>query len=290
LDFNEIFRYDESSSTFLKWVDDYRIGRGGHPVRRVNNSDAGNITSEGRLAVSYKGKVYSVNQVVWNLFHGKIPHGRQVMHKDGNLLNCNIGNLELSIVLNKKDYKYGDYLGEFFTYDETSPSGLRWKRVNTRGSTVKIGDIAGSLDNGYWRVHALGRSLKAHKIVWALHSNFENQDGLHIDHINGNPSDNCISNLRLVDGHLNARNKPMMKSNTSGIHGVCFQTVKTKAGNYIERYVAGWRDLNGNPKTKCFSVLKYGDELAEHLATEYRLHQIDLLNLMDAGYTARHGT
>lgn len=290
MNFSEIFKYDETSPTFIRWIEPFRIGRGGKPVRRINDCQAGNITSEGRLAITYQGKVYSINQVVWELFNGKIPKGRQVMNKDGNALNCNIDNLELNIVLNKKDYKYGEYLGEFFIYDETSPSGLRWKRVNTRGSTAKVGDIVGSLDNGYWRVHALGRHLKGHKIVWALNNNFENQDGLHIDHIDGNPSNNKIKNLRLVDPILNARNKPMLKSNTSGIHGVCFQTVRTKNGNYVDRYVAGWRGLDGKAKTKCFSVNVYGAELAEFLATEYRLHQMELLNLMDAGYTERHGT
>ena len=290
MNFAEIFKYDETSPTFIRWIEPFRIGRGGKPVRRINDCQAGNITSEGRLAITYQGKVYSINQVVWELFNGKIPKGRQVMNKDGNALNCNIDNLELNIVLNKKDYKYGGYLGEFFIYDETSPSGLRWKRVNTRGSTAKVGDIVGSLDNGYWRVHALGRHLKGHKIVWALNNNFENQDGLHIDHIDGNPSNNKIENLRLVDPILNARNKPMLKSNTSGIHGVCFQTVRTKNGNYVDRYVAGWRGLDGKAKTKCFSVNVYGVELAEFLATEYRLHQMELLNLMDAGYTERHGT
>lgn len=290
MNFSEIFRYDETSPTFIRWIDPFRIGRGGKPVRRVNDCKAGNITSEGRLAITYRGKVYSINQVVWELFNGKIPKDRQVMNKDGDALNCSIANLELNIVLNKKDYKYGNYLGEFFVYDETSPSSLRWKRVNTKGSTAKVGDVVGSNDKGYWRVHALGRSLKAHKIVWALNNNFENQDGLHIDHIDGNPSNNLIYNLRLVDPILNARNKPMLKSNTSGIHGVCFQTVKTKNGNYVDRYVAGWRTLDGKAKTKCFSVNVYGAELAEHLATEYRLHQMDLLRLMDAGYTERHGT
>lgn len=290
MNFAEIFKYDETSPTFIRWVDPFRLGRGGKPVRRINDCQAGNITSEGRLAITYQGKVYSINQVVWEIFNGKIPKGRQVMNKDGDALNCGIDNLELNIVLDKKDYKYGNYLADFFVYDEESPSALRWKRVNTRGSTAKVGDVVGSNDNGYWRVHALGRHLKGHKIVWALNNNFENQDGLHIDHIDGNPSNNKIENLRLVDPILNARNKPMLKSNTSGIHGVCFQNVRTKNGNYVERYVASWRDLEGRPRSKCFSINVYGYELAEFLATEYRLHQMELLNLMDAGYTERHGT
>lgn len=290
MNWSEIFKYDETSPTFIRWIDPFRSGKNGKPVRRINDSQAGNVTSEGRLSITYRGKVYSVNQVVWEIFNGKIPKGRQVMNRDGDPLNCDINNLELNIVIDRSGYKYGEYLAQFFIYDEESPSGLRWKRVYGKGSTVKVGDVVGSNDNGYWRVHALGSHYKAHKIVWALNNNFENQDGLHIDHIDGNPSNNKIENLRLVDPILNARNKPMLKSNTSGIHGVCFQNVRTKNGNYVERYVASWRDLEGRPRSKCFSVNVYGHELAEYLATEYRLRQMELLNLMDAGYTERHGT
>lgn len=290
MNWNELFEYDEESITCLSWIDKFRKGRGGKPVARINKGHAGSLSSSGYPTIYYEQYPYSASKIVWEIFNGPIPEGRQVMYKDGDPTNCKIDNLELNFVIDRGEYKYGEYLSEFFVYDETSPSGLRWKKLYNKGSTAKIGDVVGSNDNGYWRVHALGGHYKAHKIVWALHNNFQNQDGLHIDHIDGNPSNNKIGNLRLVEHTLNARNKPMMKSNTSGIHGVCFQTVKTKNGNYVDRYVVGWRDLEGNPKTKCFSVNVYGDELAEFLAQEYRQHQIDLLNLQGAGYTERHGT
>lgn len=287
---NEIFEYDENSPTCLSWKDKYRSGINGKPVKRVNNGYAGGISSSGYPVVYVDQWPYSAQKVVWEMFNGEIPEGREIIPKDGDALNCRIDNLELNYEIPKDCYKYGEYLKDFFYYDPESPSGLRWKRIYKRGSIIKIGDVAGSNDNGYWRVHALGSHYKAHKIVWALHNNFENQEGLHIDHIDGNPSNNKIENLRLVTGHLNARNKPMNKSNTSGIHGVSFQTVKTKNGNYVDRYVASWRTLDGKVKTKCFSVNVYGKELAEFLSQEYRQHQIDLLNLLGAGYTERHGT
>lgn len=290
MNWSELFEYDEESITCLSWIDKFRKGRGGKPVARINKGHAGSITSGGYPAIYIDQYPYAAVKVVWEMFNGPIPEGRQVMFKDGNPLNCKIDNLELNIVIDRSEYKYGKHLAEFFAYDEESPSGLRWIRLYGKGSTVKIGDVVGSNDNGYWRVHALGSHYKAHKIVWALNNNFENQDGLHIDHIDGNPSNNKIENLRLVDPILNARNKPMLKSNTSGIHGVCFQNVRTKNGNYVERYVACWQDLSGKRRSKCFSVNVYGAELAEFLATEYRLHQMELLNLMDAGYTERHGT
>lgn len=290
INWEEILEYDELSPTCLSWISKFRIGRGGKPVARTNNGHAGGINSQGYPTVHFNGWPYAATKVVWQLFNGLIPEGRDIMYKDGNPSNCKIDNLELNYEIPDNAYKYGEYLAEFFYYDESSPSGLRWKRVYKKGSTAKIGDVVGSNDEGYWLVHAIGTHYKSHKIVWALLNNFENQDGLHIDHIDGNPSNNKIENLRLVEPTLNARNKPMMKSNTSGIHGVCFQTVRTRNGNYVDRYVAGWRDLSGKPKTKCFSVNVYGKELAEFLAQEYREHQMMLLNLMGAGYTVRHGT
>lgn len=290
MNWSELFEYDEESITCLSWINKFRIGRGGKPVARINNGHAGSISFGGYPTVYIDKYPYSAVKVVWEMFNGPIPEGRQVMFKDGNPLNCKIGNLELNIEIDRQAYKHGEYLSQFFYYDEDSPSGLRWKRIYGKGSTAKIGDVVGSNDKGYWRVHALGSHYKAHKIVWALHNNFENQDGLHIDHIDGNPSNNRIENLRLVPEVINARNKPMMKNNTSGVTGVFFQNVRTKNGNYVERFVASWHDLNKQRRTKCFSVNVYGHELAEHLAIEYRLHQIDLLNLMDAGYTDRHGT
>lgn len=285
----EYFEYDEESITCLSWIDKFRKGRGGKPVARINNGHAGCLSTEGYPVVYLNSWPYAANKVVWEMFNGKIPKGRNVLPKDGNPQNCKIDNLELNYVIPEDSYKYGEYLSEFFYYDPESPSGIRWKKIYNKGSNIKIGDVAGSNDKGYWRVHALGSHYKSYKIVWALHNNFENQDGFHIDHIDGNPSNNKIENLRLVPREINARNKFMFKNNTSGVNGVSFQTVKTKNGNLVDRYVVTWHRLDGKRQTKTFSVNKYGNELAEFLAQEYRQHQIDLLNLMGAGYTERHG-
>lgn len=282
--------YDEDSPTGLRWKDGHRAGINGKPVKRVNNGYAGGMSSAGHPVVYVDNWPYNAKEVVWNLFHGEVPNGRHVVTINGNALDCRIENLELKYIIPEDAYKYGEHLGQFLEYDEDSPSGLIWKKKYGRSSTARIGSVAGSLDNGYWKIHAFGENLKGHKIVWALWNNFENQDGLHIDHIDGNPSNNNISNLRLVPEEINARNKPMNRNNTSGIHGVSFQKVRTKNGNYVERYISTWYTLGGKRRTKCFSVNVYGEELAQLLAGEYRQQQIDLLNLMGAGYTKRHGT
>lgn len=285
-----LFEYDETSPTFLRLKNKYRVGRAGKPVRRTNNGSAGNINSSGGLSVTIsRGNVVSIVKIVWELHNGPIPEGKSVLYIDGNIKNCNILNLELSKEL-EMSHKYDYYIGDYFYYDETSPSCLRWRKRYNLGSNINVGDIAGSLDNGYWKVHALGKSLKGHKIIWALHNAFENQDGLYIDHINRDPSDNRISNLRLVDRFVNARNKGLSKANKTGTTGVSYQEFYNERNTLIMRYVAAVTEpRTGEHLTKSFSAVKYGADAAFGMACKWRQAKIEEFNISGAGYTEDHG-
>lgn len=72
--------------------------------------------------------------------------------------------------------------------------------------------------NGYLQYPIDGRVYGVHRIAWALHYG-ENPPGL-LDHINCNPSDNRISNLRIADESENNRNKLISKRNKSGVKHV----------------------------------------------------------------------
>lgn len=88
-------------------------------------------------------------------------------------------------------------------------------------------------------------------------------------------------NVRWATDVEQARNKGRYANNKSGVTGVY-----NKQG---KRWVATWYSSPKNQKHKSFSINKYGDELAFLMVCEYRQHQIDLLNLMGAGYTENHG-
>lgn len=178
---------------------------------------------------------------------------------------------------------------ELFYYDETSESFLRWSQPrysakNNSWMCRNIGDLAGTLmKGGYWRVSVDRKAYLVHRIIWELF-NGSIAEGLVIDHIDKNPSNNKISNLRLVTVAVNTRNSSMYSTNTSGFNGVSFWQPKDRP----PRYTAHWRE-DGKLKTKTFSVAKYGKELALELATNYRKLMIEKLNENGAEYSPTHG-
>lgn len=120
-------------------------------------------------------------------------------------------------------------LVSLFKVDDMSPTGLSWLRHRMKS---KIGTKAGYMDsNGYWHVEIFGRSIRVHRIVWAItHGKYPDGD---IDHINGIRSDNRISNLRDVSRSVNSRNAKISKNNTSGVNGVSFCKRSGKWQAYI---------------------------------------------------------
>ncbi len=99
------------------------------------------------------------------------------------------------------------FLNDVMFIDPTSPSGLRWRRC---GPGKKRSLVAGNLHTAgpqnRWQVMVSKKNLRGARIIWLL-AYGEDPGGLDIDHIDGDPSNNCVENLRLCTHAENMRNQ-----------------------------------------------------------------------------------
>ncbi len=101
-------------------------------------------------------------------------------------------------------------LRKHLTYDETSPSGLRW--VVPTCVWQRPGAVAGRLSAlGYYVVKFDYLAYPAHHLVLLLHDRYP-APGQECDHIDRNRGNNHISNLRWVTKSQNIRNKAFSPS------------------------------------------------------------------------------
>lgn len=85
---------------------------------------------------------------------------------------------------------------------------------------AKAGDEIGWLDgDGYRRTKLEGKTLFLHVVAWEL-MNGPVPQGMEVDHRDGNPANNAISNLRLATKGQNMHNSRIRKTNTTGFKGV----------------------------------------------------------------------
>lgn len=183
---------------------------------------------------------------------------------------------------------------EFVSYDESSPTFLRWEVDIYSGRNYKIlevskGDIAGSLvsSSGYSQVKIKHKLNLCHRIIWELH-NGEIPEGMFIDHLDGDRLNNNINNLRLTTRQGNARNCVKRKDNTSGVTGVNL-LVNTNRSGSTTKYWCGCYFENGKYFSRRFSISKLGEDEALRLAIEFRLSKEKELNKVGVPFTERHG-
>src|SRR5581483_9439840 len=84
--------------------------------------------------------------------------------------------------------------------------------------TVRPGDRAGTLCQGYIRIQFSRKCYAAHRIAWLL--SFGEWPACGIDHINGQKHDNRISNLRLATYSQNGCNRGVQRNTLSRFKGV----------------------------------------------------------------------
>lgn len=126
--------------------------------------------------------------------------------------------------------------------------------------------LTGNHGNGYKSGGLNGRTIYAHRAIWALiHGEWPGE----IDHINGDRSDNRLINLRIVTRLENTRNARMARNNSSGVTGVCWDATKKKWAAYIG---------SGENRTNLGNFKRFDNAVAARKQAERRL-----------GYHPNHG-
>lgn len=95
-DLKELYYYDESSPTCLRWNKDIFSGRYMNQKNVGKGDVAGGFSSgSGYYQVRNYGKLFLVHRVIWELENGPIPDGMFVDHMDQDKLNNRLENLRL---------------------------------------------------------------------------------------------------------------------------------------------------------------------------------------------------
>ena len=140
--------------------------------------------------------------------------------------------------------KIPEDIREYLRYEDGK---LYWTKKPCK--RVKAGSEAGhySKSKGYKVIIFRGVQYRTHRVIWFLVKG--EQPTTILDHINNNPTDNRIENLRPASMNQNQHNAKTRKDNTSGVKGVYWHKpnkrwiARVKINNkYI--HIGNFTDLN----------------------------------------------
>lgn len=230
----QLLRYERNTGSFF-WVVDTSF-------RRQVGKAAGTVSPSGRRIIPIKGRRYAAERLVWLIEKGEIP-SFDLDFIDGNKLNVAIHNLRPMgrPEFSKEDIsqeslaRVVDYSPEtgLFTWRDRMDDDFKSKRARSTWQSKYAGRAAGHVGRGgYVSIRIEKKLYRAHRLAW-LHVHGKWPDNV-IDHINGDPTDNRIANLRDVTQLVNQQNmRKATVKNKLGILGVNFDPEMRKFVAFI---------------------------------------------------------
>lgn len=133
------------------------------------------------------------------------------------------------------------FLQELFTYENGAliwkprpQSAFRSYAAFCMWNKRYAGRIAGCRNGrGYWRIAINKRTYFAHRLIWLYHYGYMPET---IDHINNNPSDNRLENLRAATITENRWNSRRLKDTTTNAKGVYKRSDKSYEAHICTNY------------------------------------------------------
>ena len=116
---------------------------------------------------------------------------------------------------------------------------------------------------GYIRIRCDGILYLAHRLAWLYV--YGKLPKLDIDHIDKNPSNNKISNIREVKHSINMKNQKLYSQNVTGIHGVYLRD----AGSWMVSISDSGKQVYGG------TFIEYWDAICcrKSLEAKYNYHE-----------------
>lgn len=120
-----------------------------------------------------------------------------------------------------KDYPTKSFINDHYQYID---GALFLKKKPSVYTPLKVGAQVGTNKfgiNKYSQLNIMNVTYQLYRIIFIMH-NGEIPEGKLIDHIDGNPANNKIDNLQVVDYSQNSCKKKMQCNNVSDVTGVSF--------------------------------------------------------------------
>jgi hypothetical protein len=153
--------------------------------------------------------------------------------------------------LSRKPRSRTDFMSEWHYQEHIRTCG---RTIGVRSSSKNGRRIAVYVQPPRGKAFTGLRDTLAHRIIWKLvHGNIP--DGMHIDHINGDPWDNRICNLRCVSRSENMQNSAKHSTGIGRVKGVSWDKHNKKWQSEIR--TNGGRVFLGRFESKGMAALAY---------------------------------